>query len=248
MFYFCSIFTSKLISQNVLYINMKVFHVVKKEMKELKSPYVFLDGDVYVIETDTNLWVWLGKQSYADDKAVGAWAAKVLEEENKKLEIKTVIQDDEPEEFKAIIDFKVEHGDTPGFLKHIDTKKQKDFRLLHIEQSEDGSLVTKEIPIDYKLFESDDAFILDAYDEIYVWLGKNSQVKEKYEAGRISRELDVERKRVPLIFTIEEENEPPNFKELVAKIARKDGVLEMRKVKRPMKKKDVSKKWWQFWK
>jgi len=226
---------------------MKVYHVVKRELKEIKEPYKFLDGDVYVIETDTNLWVWLGNRSYADDKAVGAWAAKVIEEKNKDLEIKTAIQGDEPEEFLQLIEFEVEHGDTPGFLKHIDTRQKKDFRLLHIEQDEDGKLITKEIPIDYTLFESDDAFVLDVHDEIYVWIGKNCEVKERYEAGKIARKLDVERKRTPIIFTIEEEDEPEGFRDFVTKTAWRDGVLEMR-AEEEEKIEKQKKKWWMFWK
>ncbi|MHA1352099.1 MAG: hypothetical protein ACTSPP_04850 [Candidatus Heimdallarchaeaceae archaeon] len=232
-----------------LYISnyMQVYHVVKKELKELKSPYTFLDGDVYVVETDNILWVWIGKRSYADDKAVGAWAAKVIEEKNKKLEIKTIMQGDEPPEFLDIIEFEVKRGDTPGFLKHIDIKVKKDFRLLHIEQNEKGEVITKEIPIEYKLFESDDAFVLDFYDEIYIWIGKDCQVKEKYEAGKIARQLEVERKRIPIVYVIEEGDEPEGFRDMITKMAWRDAALELRN---DDKKEDSSKKkkWWQFWK
>ncbi len=225
---------------------MKVYHVMYRELVPQKEPYKFLNGDVYVVETDQTLWIWIGSKSYADDKAVGAWGAKVVEEQNKNLKIKTIMEGDEPEEFNSLINYEVVVGDTPGFLVHLKKKHQKDFRLLKIEQDETGKLNVKEAPIEYKAFESENAFVLDAYDKIYVWIGKNSQVREKYEAGKISRILDTERKRKPLIYTIEEEQEPEGFRSLVYKIALKDGMMELRRT--VDKKEERKKKWWQFWK
>ncbi len=208
---------------------MNVYHVVRKRLMPMKEPYKFLNGDVYLAVTTTHIWIWLGKKSYADDKAVGAWTAKVVEEDNKDLIIKTVMEGDEPDEFKNLVDFQVVEGDTPGFLKHFEKKIDIDYKLLQIIQKADGTIQTKEIPIKYKNLKSNDAFVIDAYDEIYVWIGKKSQVKEKYEAGKIARALDVERKRRPVVFTIEEDQEPKNFKDLVETIAREDKKLEKKK-------------------
>lgn len=225
---------------------MKVYHVMNRELVPQKEPYKFLNGDVYVVETDQTLWIWIGSRSYADDKAVGAWGAKVVEEQNKDLKLNTIMEGDEPKEFNSLINYEVVVGDTPGFLVHFKKKHQKDFQLLKIEQDETGKLTVKEASIEYKAFESENAFVLDAYDEIYVWIGKNSQVREKYEAGKISRILDTERKRKPLIYTIEEEQEPEGFRSLVYKIALKDGMMELRRT--IDKKEEIKKKWWQFWK
>ncbi len=205
---------------------MNVYHIVRKRLNPVKEPYKFLNGDVYLITTTTHIWIWLGSKSYADDKAVGAWTAKVVEEENKDLIIKTVMEGDEPEEFKELLDFTVVEGDTPGFLKHFELKKNIDYKLLQIIQQNDGTITTKEVDIKYKNLKSNDSFVLDAYDEIYVWIGKKSQVKEKYEAGKIARALDVERKRRPVVFTFEEDQEPKGFKDLIERIAKKDKELE----------------------
>ena len=80
-----------------------------------------------------------------------------------------------------------------------------------------------------KSFKSGDTFVLDAWDDIYVWIGKDSQVREKYEAGKIARKLDVERKRKPFVYTVEEGQEPEGFKEFVIEAARIDKELEKKK-------------------
>jgi hypothetical protein len=232
---------------------MKVYHVVRKELESMKKkPYTFLDGDVYVVETDTTLWIWLGARSYADDKAVGAWSAKQIEAKDRALDIHTIRQAEEPREFKQLLDYEVKYGDTPGFLKHVENIELKDYRLLRIYLDDRGKLQTREVEIDDASFKSDDCFILDAYENLYVWIGKDSQVKEKYEAGKIAREIDVERKRAPIIYTINEGDEPEGFEKLIDDIDWKDKVLAVRTAKvreaRKREKERREKKWWQFWK
>jgi len=227
---------------------MNVYHVSKKELQPLKEPYKFLNGDVYVVETDIKLWVWLGSKSYADDKAVGAWGAKIAEEKKKDLVIKSIMEGEEPSKFKEIIDFEVVEGDTPGFLKHFEKKIQKDMRLLQLREDDKGKVSIIDLPIEYQYFKSDDAFVLDANKDIYIWIGKDCQIKEKYEAGRISRMLEVERKFAPLVYVIEEENEPEGFRDMVFKLGIKDGVIELRSTVEKKEKKIQKKKWWQFWK
>ncbi|MBY9002039.1 MAG: hypothetical protein KGD64_14060 [Candidatus Heimdallarchaeota archaeon] len=201
---------------------MNVYQVIRKRLKQVKEPYKFLNGDVYLVVTPTHIWIWLGSKSYCDDKAVGAWTAKVIEEENKDLEIDTVMEDDEPQEFLDLLSFEVVAGDTPGFLRHFEKKIDIDYKLLRIQQDSDGLLKTEEVPIKKKSFKSGDSFVLDAWDELFVWIGKKSQVKEKYEAGRISRALDVERKRTPVIYTMDEDQEPKGFWDIVERIQKED--------------------------
>ncbi len=201
---------------------MNVYQVVRKRLKQVKEPYKFLNGDVYLVVTPLQIWIWLGSKSYCDDKAVGAWTAKVIEEENTNIEIDTVMEGDEPKEFKDLINIEVVEGDTPGFLKHFDKKVDIDYKLLKIQQDSDGLIKTEEVPIKKKSFKSGDSFVLDAWDELYVWIGKKSQVKEKYEAGRISRALDVERKRTPVIYTMDEGQEPKGFWDIVERIQKED--------------------------
>ena len=201
---------------------MNVYQVVRKRLKQVKEPFKFLNGDVYLVVTPLHIWIWLGSKSFCDDKAVGAWTAKVIEEENKDIEIDTVMEGDEPQEFKDLLTFEVVEGDTPGFLKHFEKKADIDYKLLKIQQDSDGLIKTSEVPIKKKSFKSGDSFVLDAWDELYVWIGKKSQVKEKYEAGRISRALDVERKRAPVIYTMDEDQEPKGFWDIVEKIQKED--------------------------
>jgi len=227
---------------------MKVYRVIEGDLTQFNEPFKFFRGDVYVVETEINLWIWLGSKSFIDDKFVGVWGAKILQEQNKNLKIKTINEKEEPTEFKNLLKYEVIEGDTPRLLRKVEKRFEKDYRLLQIKQDKNGKIITSEIPIDYRGFDSNDAFVLDAFNEIYVWLGKDSQVKEKYEAGKITRALEVERKRTPIIYVIEQEDEPAGFRDLVYKLALRDGVIELRKTVDKGKTDTARKKWWEFWK
>jgi hypothetical protein len=110
---------------------MKVLHVQGKNLVELNPPYEFLNGDVYLIDNSDvsaglqkKVYIWLGSQAFADDRAVGAWAAKQLDLKDEEIDIDTETEGNESDEFKGLLDFVVVTGDTPGFLKHIEVNAE----------------------------------------------------------------------------------------------------------------------------
>ncbi|MFQ5978993.1 MAG: hypothetical protein ACE5OZ_12780 [Candidatus Heimdallarchaeota archaeon] len=210
---------------------VKVFHVQGKNLKELKNPpYSFLNGDVYLVDASElpgkKVFVWLGSKAFCDDRAVGAWAAKVLDTKDPDIDIDSEVEGRESSDFKGLIEFSVKEGDTPGFLKHIDTSKKITYNLFHVYDADitDGSssddIEIKAVPLSRNSLKSDDVYVLDGGDDIYVWIGKNCQVGEKVAGNRLARKLDVERKRTPMVYAINEGEEPQGFYEMLEKAAR----------------------------
>jgi hypothetical protein len=212
---------------------MRVLHVQGKKLIEINPPYEFLNGDVYVIDNSDvsvglkkKVYIWLGSQAFADDRAVGAWAAKQLDLQDKEIDIDTVTEGNEPDDFKGLIDFVVVTGDTPGFLKHVEVNAEDiSYALYRIRDVDltDGSssddLVIENVPLKRENFISNDVFVLDAWNDLYVWVGASSQVGEKAAGNRLVRKLDVDRARIPMVYTIHEGYEPKGFFQLVDKIA-----------------------------
>ncbi|MHA2227491.1 MAG: hypothetical protein ACXAC8_19900 [Candidatus Hodarchaeales archaeon] len=219
---------------------MRVLHVQGKNLKEINSPYEFLNGDVYIVDNSDvsvglkkRVFIWLGSQAFADDRAVGAWAAKQLDFQDEEIDIDTEVEGQESEEFRGLLDFVVVTGDTPGFLKHVEVNKEEiSYALYRVRDVDltDGSssddLVIENIPLKRESFVSDDVFVLDAYHDLYVWVGSSSQVGEKAAGNRLARKLDVERERTPMVYTIGEGYEPQGFFELIDKLADSDDVRE----------------------
>ncbi|MFW9856696.1 MAG: hypothetical protein ACFFFG_16715 [Candidatus Thorarchaeota archaeon] len=212
---------------------MRVLHVEGKNLIELSPPYEFLNGDVYIVDNSDvsaglqkKVYIWVGSQAFADDKAVGAWAAKQLDLKDKEIDIDTVTEGNEPEDFSSLINFVVVTGDTPGFLKHVDVNAEEvSYALYRVKDADlsDGSssddIVIENVPMTSDSLVSDDVFVLDAYHDLYVWIGSGSQVGEKAAGNRLVRKLDVDRERNPMIYTIHQYKEPPGFFELMANIA-----------------------------
>ncbi|UCG04255.1 MAG: hypothetical protein JSW11_09770 [Candidatus Heimdallarchaeota archaeon] len=212
---------------------MRVLHVQGKNLKEINAPYEFLNGDVYVVDNSDvsvglkkKVYIWLGSQAFADDRAVGAWAAKCLDLEDEEIDIDTEVEGNESEEFKGLLDFVVVTGDTPGFLKHVEVNKEDIsyalYRVRDIDLTDGSSsddIVIENIPLTRESFVSDDVFVLDAYHDLYVWVGSQAQVGEKAAGNRLVRKFDVERERNPMVYTISEGYEPKGFFELVNQLA-----------------------------
>ena len=221
---------------------VKVMHVQGKNLKEEKPPYKFLNGDVYVIDDSKKpdgtfkdssdkpkVYIWLGSKAYADDRGVGAWAAEQLDLAHKEIDVDTEVESQESPEFKKLVQFQVTEGDTPGFLKHVEINYQDvDYAMFRVWDTDlsDGSstddIQIKEVPLSKSSLKSDDAFVIDGWDTLYVWIGKNCQVGEKMAADRLARKLDVDRKRKPILYTINEGEEPKGFYDFIAELERKD--------------------------
>ncbi|MFX0207126.1 MAG: hypothetical protein ACFFDT_14145 [Candidatus Hodarchaeota archaeon] len=212
---------------------MRVLHVKGRNLVEINPPYEFLNGDVYVIDNSDvsaglakKVFIWLGSQAFADDRAVGAWAAKQLDLKDKEIDIDTEVEGNESAEFKQLLDFVVVTGDTPGFLKHVEVNVEDiSYALYRVRDVDlaDGSssddIVIENVPLKRDSFKSEDVFVLDAYHDLYVWVGSSSQVGEKAAGNRLVRKLDVDRERTPMIYSIGEGYEPEGFFDLIDQLA-----------------------------
>jgi hypothetical protein len=194
---------------------VKIFHVKGGELEEI-SEAEFYEGDVYVVDAGITIFIWRGKESTIDEKFTAAWLCNKMDMERKDYpHVITCEQNEEPEELIELLGGapKVKSGGTPGFLKTveggIEEFKPKLYRAIGHEEFE-------EVELSRESLNSDSALVLDSGLNIYVWIGRKASSMEKFEAGRIGRKLDSERKFVPQMIVIYEgEEEPPKFKELL---------------------------------
>jgi hypothetical protein len=191
---------------------MKVLHVVGKKMEEISTKgdsFEFLDGDVYVVDNGNDIWIWIGKDCGVEEKTVGAWVANKLDNEKRGGEpsVYSVSQGEEPEDFKKLLEFTVIDGDTPGFLVHaeLDIVDFKMFRVFIKEDTEalDDTSV-EEVPLKRGSLKSEDVFVVDGNESIYMWVGEKSQREESFGAQKVMQTIDSERNYLPLTYTIYE--------------------------------------------
>lgn len=65
------------------------------------------------------------------------------------------------------------------------------YKLFHISD-DSGSIVTTEVtarPLKKEMLSTNDSYILELYDAVYVWQGKKSSAKEKYAGMKIGKDF-----------------------------------------------------------
>jgi hypothetical protein len=63
--------------------------------------------------------------------------------------------------------------------------------------------------------DSDDVFLLDTYNKIYIWRGKGSTAFERWEGMRIAEGYDGQRAGHQEVIIVEEGEEPKEFFKLL---------------------------------
>ena len=188
-----------------------VYHVQKGRLVRMPDPGAFGRGDCYLVDAGPKIYLWIGPNSTADEKFLTAASAVMRDTAREgKADIDRIEGGNEPEEFKALFDdFRLTDEDTEGLLKkvHLETHEYKLWRV-HREGDE---TFFAEVPVSKDSLKTDDVFILDTWDDIFVWRGKGASSREKFDGTILARRYDAERAGVQYIALIEEGDEPEEF-------------------------------------
>lgn len=192
-------------------MELTVYHIQKGRLVLMKNPGNFGRGDCYLVDAGMKIYLWIGPKSTVDEKFLTAAAAVMSDQSREgKADIDRIEGGNEPQKFKALFDdFRMTDEDTEGILKkvHMETHEHK---LWKVHREGDETYFT-EVKLDRNSLRSDDVFLLDAWDDIWVWRGKDASAHEKFDATIIARKYDAERVGVQAIEIIEEGQEPERF-------------------------------------
>lgn len=188
-----------------------VYHVQKGRLVKMPDPGAFGRGDCYLVDAGLKIYLWIGPKSSVDEKFLTAAAAVMRDTDREgKADIDRIEGGNEPGDFKALFDdFRLTDEDTEGILKkvHLETHEYKLWRV-HREGDE---TFFAEVSVNKGSLKTDDVFILDTWDDIFVWRGKGASAREKFDGNILARRYDAERVGVQDIEIIEEGDEPEEF-------------------------------------
>jgi len=184
----------------------KLFLINKGELNEIKNP-VFSAGDVYLLDDEKTIYVWIGSKCSVDEKTTGAANARRLDQERGgAAKIITVDESQETAEFLKVVASMgtmkiVEQNIAKTMLKDVVTgdwaqfaeHKNVLFRVSAEEFEGVDSMKLIQVPFSKDSLDSEDCFVADLGTDVYIWQGKTCSVKEKVKAGQMARKIDAER-------------------------------------------------------
>ena len=185
---------------------MKLILIDKGERKEIKKP-IFSSGDVYLVDDDKTIFVWIGNKCSVDEKTSGAAQARTLDQQRGgAAKIITVDQGFETKEFLKLVAPMgamkiVEKNYAKTLLKDVTTGDWAGFtewrNILYRVSSEEfediNAMKMIQVPFSKDSLESEDCFVADLGNKVFIWQGKACTTKEKVKAGQWARSIDADR-------------------------------------------------------
>nr|MDO8113765.1 hypothetical protein [Candidatus Sigynarchaeota archaeon] len=199
----------------------KLYIVWKGELK-LMDKAVFSNGDSYVLDNNTIVFIWVGQNSSADEKEAAAVEAHRIEQD-RHAKVITIDQGQESDAFFKALEplgsFRlVEKNLVGSMLKDVETGSWaghvEHVNALYRVSSEDfegdiNKMKFVQVPFEKSSLDSGNVYIADVGDEILVWVGRGSNVKERMMAGRWAYKFDAERAGAqPILYFDEGEDAP----------------------------------------
>ncbi|MBS7250745.1 MAG: hypothetical protein KIH08_09200 [Candidatus Freyarchaeota archaeon] len=197
----------------------KIYLIKEGDYEEIMQP-VFSTGDTYVVDAGDRIWIWLGEKTTVDEKFAGAFISNLMDKQRKgKPRVETVHQGNEPLEFrKTVGPMRIVDQDLAKSMLKKTEKKTHPVVMYRISGEEFETLDDVQfvqVPLSKASLDSEDVFLIDTYDTIYIWQGKKSSVREKVVGGRIARKFDAERVGVQKEVFVEEGEEPDKLKKIL---------------------------------
>ncbi|XP_003462111.1 villin-1 [Cavia porcellus] len=165
-------------------------------------------NDVFVLKTPSCCYLWCGKGCSGDEREM----AKMVADTISRTEKQVVIEGQEPANFWMALGGKAPYADS----KRLQEENMVISPRLFECSNKTGRFMATEIPdFNQDDLEEDDVFLLDVWDQVFFWIGKNSNEEEKKAAAITAqeylkthpsgRDLDTP------IIVVKQGHEPPTF-------------------------------------
>ncbi|WP_457556840.1 hypothetical protein [Candidatus Harpocratesius sp.] len=185
----------------------QMFLINQGNLTPLKKA-IFTSGDAYLVVDHENkkIYIWLGSKCSVDEKATAAVEARRIDDGevfNGQAKIITIDEGEESPEFMRLVQNlkildknlaktmlkDVSTGEFAGQAEHVDAL----YRISSEEFDGINAIKYNQVPFERDSLDSEDCFIADLGVDIWIWQGKDSNVKEKVKAMQFAREFDADR-------------------------------------------------------
>ena len=153
------------------------------------------EGDCFVLDLGLQLYTWFGSEANMFEKAKCGEIAQAIKQNDRKMKAKL----DFVQEMEDQSAFWEALGGRPASIKPATpdeppagTEEERlMYKLWHVSD-DSGAIVTTEVterPLTRAHLNDSDSYILELYDQVYIWQGAQSSAKEKYAGMKIAKDF-----------------------------------------------------------
>ncbi|KAI5152649.1 Villin-1 [Manis pentadactyla] len=176
---------------------------------EVPARASFLNSnDVFILKTPSCCYLWYGKGCSGDEREM----AKTVADTISRTEKQVVVEGQEPANFWMALGGKAPYASS----KRLQAENMAITPRLFECSNQTGRFLATEIP-DFTQddLEEDDVFLLDVWDQVFFWIGKNANENEKTAAATTVQEYlkthPSGRDPETPIIVVKQGHEPPTF-------------------------------------
>ncbi|XP_007451478.1 PREDICTED: villin-1 [Lipotes vexillifer] len=165
-------------------------------------------NDVFILKTQSCCYLWCGKGCSGDEREM----AKMVADTISRTEKQVVVEGQEPANFWMALGGKAPYASTKRLQEETLVITPRLFEC----SNQTGRFLATEIPdFNQDDLEEDDVFLLDVWDQVFFWIGKNANEAEKKAAATtVQQYLKTHpsgRDPETSIIVVKQGHEPPTF-------------------------------------
>jgi hypothetical protein len=144
-------------------------------------------GDVFILDMNDKIFLWAGDECNVNEKMKGLEVVTNMRKSEKHCQAEIYFPKEDPEvdsEFWSHLGGKPSqiNPSTPDDV--VDESEEQKYSFYKISNAT-GKLQCQEIkdrPLTREMLDTNDVFILELYQHVYIWIGKGADVEEKKNA------------------------------------------------------------------
>ncbi|XP_070694342.1 advillin [Pempheris klunzingeri] len=169
-------------------------------------------NDVFLLKSQSGVYLWCGKGSSGDERAMAKEVSSVIGQNSQRDSEEIVAEGQEPIEFWELLGGKAPYANDKRLQQTV-TDHQP--RLFECSNKTGRFIVTEVTQFTQDDLNEDDVMLLDTWDQVFLWIGKEANEVERKEAVATSQEYlrshPGARDPDTPILSIKQGFEPPTF-------------------------------------
>ncbi|XP_054640381.1 advillin [Dunckerocampus dactyliophorus] len=142
-------------------------------------------NDVFLLKSQSGLYMWCGKGASGDERAMAKEFSSVIGQKTQSIHAQIVIEGQEADEFWEILGGRAPYA-CDKRLKQAVLDHQP--RLFECSEKSGRFIVTEVTQFTQDDLSEDDVMLLDTWDQVFLWIGKESNRVERKDAVLTTKE------------------------------------------------------------